>query len=71
MSDPRVLTDAELDIVAGGLTRPPSPPTRLGPGAPTSPTGGNLLEEIIVDIVRLLEPKLLEPKIIGKQGGYA
>jgi hypothetical protein len=53
----RELTNAELDIVAGALTPPPRPPGRLPPGAPTRPTGGNLLEEIIVDIVRLLEPK--------------
>jgi hypothetical protein len=58
MSELRELTDAELDIVAGGLTRLPIPPTRLGPGAPTSPTGAiKVVEEIIVDILRILEPK--------------
>jgi hypothetical protein len=65
VGDLRELTDTELDIVAGGLTPPPRPPTRLGPGAPTSPTGGNLLEEIIVDILRILEPK--QPAAVNKQ----
>jgi len=41
------LTTAELDIVAGGLAPRPAP----------RPTGGNLLEEVIADILRIVEPK--------------
>lgn len=48
MNDLRELTDAELDIVGGGiLTRAPSP----------QPIGIKLVEERIVDILRLLEPQ--------------
>jgi hypothetical protein len=46
----RELTDAELDIVSGGLMRPQ--PIR-GP----EPIVVKLVEEIIVDILRILEPK--------------
>jgi len=47
MDDLRVLTDAELDIVGGGQFA----------GAEPKPTGVNLVVELIVDILRLLEPK--------------
>jgi hypothetical protein len=46
----RELTDAELDIVGGGTLAPPRP---------TQGCGGEikLVEELIVDILELLEPK--------------
>jgi hypothetical protein len=52
MTELRVLTDAELDIVSGGAKamRP----------EPTQGCGGGeikLVAEIIVDILKLLEPK--------------
>jgi hypothetical protein len=50
MSGLRVLTDTELDIVGGGGL------TIVGRPAP-QPTGIKLVEEIIVDILRILEPK--------------
>jgi hypothetical protein len=52
MSDLRVLTDAELDIVGGGIMTIARP-------KPTQGCGGGeirLVEEIIVDILKLLEP---------------
>jgi hypothetical protein len=54
MSDLRELTDAELDIVGGGsaLMRAPSPQPSRGCGGEIK-----LVEELIVDILRLLEPK--------------
>jgi hypothetical protein len=60
MSDLRELAAAELDIVGGGtmqiFAREPRPTGTI-----------KVVEEIIVDIVRLLEPKLLEPKApVGK-----
>jgi hypothetical protein len=48
MSDLRVLTDPELDLVSGGLTsiaRPRNP----------EPIVIKLVEEILVDILRILE----------------
>jgi len=56
MSDLRVLTDAELDLVSGGLTsiaRPRNP----------EPIVIKLVEEILVDILRILEPKQHDCKI--------
>jgi hypothetical protein len=47
MSDLRELTDVELDIVGGGTLRAPSP----------QPIGIKLVEELVVDILRLLEPQ--------------
>jgi hypothetical protein len=52
MSDLRVLTDAELDIVGGGLTAPRPAPIRS-----PEPIIVKLVEEIVVDILRILEPK--------------
>ena len=52
MSDLRVLTDAELDMVSGGalsIVARPAP----RPEAPIV----KLVEELIVDILRILEPK--------------
>ena len=49
MSDLRELTDAELDIVGGGAKAPSPQPSCVGEI--------KLVEEIIVDILRLLEPK--------------
>jgi hypothetical protein len=46
MSDLRELTDAELDIVGAGM-KAPSP----------QPIGIKLVEELVVDILRLLEPQ--------------
>jgi hypothetical protein len=45
MSDLRELTDAELDIVGGGLKNPRP-----------QPIGIKLIEEIIIDILKFLEP---------------
>ena len=50
MSDLCVLTDAELDLVSGGLTsiaRPRNP----------EPIVIKVVEEILVDILRILEPQ--------------
>jgi hypothetical protein len=47
MSDLREPTDAELDIVGGGAMRAPGP----------QPIVIKLVEELIVDILRILEPK--------------
>jgi len=47
MSDLRELTNAELDIVGGGTLKAPSP----------QPIGIKLVEELVVDILRLLEPQ--------------
>jgi hypothetical protein len=49
MSDLRELTDAELDIVGGGLTKPTRPEPSQGCGGEIK-----LVEEIIVDILKLL-----------------
>ena len=56
MSELRELTDAELDIVGGGVTRPMRPPV---PGGPSLGGGGaiGLVEEVIVDILKILEPQ--------------
>ena len=52
MSDLRVLTDAELAIVSGGSKiERPQPVGSPGSG------GVKLVEEIIVDILRLFEPQ--------------
>ena len=53
MSDLRELTDAELDIVGGGsaLMRAPSPQPSRGCGGEIK-----LVEELIVDILRLWNP---------------
>jgi len=48
MSDLRVLTDTELDLVSGGITRPTAP-------KPMEPIIIKLVEEIVVDILKLLE----------------
>ena len=55
MSDLRVLTDAELDIVSGGSKVERPQPV----GSPGSGGSGavKLVEEIIVDILRLFEPQ--------------
>jgi hypothetical protein len=45
MSDLRELTDAESDIVGGGTLKAPSPQL----------IGIKLVEELVVDILRLLE----------------
>jgi hypothetical protein len=53
MTELRVLTDAELDIVSGGAKAIMRP-------EPTQGCGGGeikLVAEIIVDILKLLEPK--------------
>ena len=51
MSDMRALTDAELDIVGGAYGD-------LGLTLSSRPTTGiKVVEEIIVDILRILEPK--------------
>jgi hypothetical protein len=53
MSDLRVLTDAELDLVGGGgLTIVRPTPIRS-----PEPAIVKLVEEIVVDILRILEPK--------------
>jgi hypothetical protein len=49
MSELRELTDAELDIVGGGITSITH--------KPTEPPIVKLVEEIIVDILKILEPK--------------
>jgi hypothetical protein len=50
MSDMRELTDAELDIVGGGLINPRTAPTRS-----PEPIIVKLVEELVVDILRVLE----------------
>jgi hypothetical protein len=52
MNDLRVLTDAELDVVSGGAVP-------IVTRKPTRSCGGELklVEEILVDLFRLLEPK--------------
>jgi hypothetical protein len=55
MSDLRELTDAELDIVGGGITM-----NRGCSGTATfgaQPCAIKLVEEVIVDTLRLLEPR--------------
>ena len=49
----RELTNAELDIVAGGLTKPMRPPIP----EPSQGCGGEikLVEEIFIDILKILE----------------
>jgi hypothetical protein len=53
MSDLRVLTDAELDLVSGGALSIVARPAPRQPEAPIV----RRVEEIIVDILRILEPK--------------
>jgi hypothetical protein len=57
MSDLRVLTDAELDIVGGGAV------PRLIQGG-----GGviQLVEEVIVDILQLFEPSRPKPLVTAR-----
>jgi hypothetical protein len=50
MSELRELTDAELDIVGGRLTK-------IGRPEPVGGGAIKLVEEIIFDILRILEPK--------------
>jgi hypothetical protein len=52
MSDLRGLTDAELDIVGGGAMAPRPAPIRS-----PEPILVKLVEELVVDIFRILEPK--------------
>ena len=51
MSDLRVLTDAELDMVSGGALSIVARP------APSEAPIVKLVEELIVDILRILKPK--------------
>jgi hypothetical protein len=51
MTELRELTDAELDIVGGGIINA-KPPTRS-----PEPIIVKLVEELVVDILRVLEPK--------------
>ena len=48
MTELRELTDAELDIVAGGAMRPTAP-------KPMEPIIVKLVEEIVIDILKVLE----------------
>ena len=52
MSDLRVLTDAELDLVGGGFMT-----ARPAPIRSPEPVVIRLVEELVVDILRILEPK--------------
>ena len=54
MSDLRELTDAESDIVGGGVMMRPQPIHGVGGEL-------ELIEVILVDILRLLEPKQPKP----------
>jgi len=58
MSDLRVLTDAELDIVGGGAIAPiyrPAP--SQGCCSPCcGPSGEKLVKVLVADILRLLDP---------------
>jgi hypothetical protein len=59
MSDLRELTNAELDIVCGGLTSVVAcrgMTTFGGEALRRNPCGENLVKEIIADILRILEP---------------
>ena len=53
MSDLRVLTDAELDLVGGGFMTARPAPIR----SPEPVVVIRLVEELVVDILRILEPK--------------
>jgi hypothetical protein len=57
MSDLRVLTDAELDIVGGGAVP-----------RPIQGGGGviQLVEEVIVDILQLFEPSRPKPLVTAR-----
>jgi hypothetical protein len=52
MSDLRELTDAEFDLVNGGVMNPRPAPIRS-----PEPIIVRLVEELVVDILRVLEPK--------------
>jgi hypothetical protein len=52
MTELRELSDAELDLVSGGLTAPRPAPIRS-----PEPVVIRLVEELVVDILRILEPK--------------
>jgi len=53
MNELRELTEAELDMVSGGALSIVARPAPRQPEAPLV----KLVEEIIVDILRILEPK--------------
>jgi hypothetical protein len=61
MSDLRVLTDAELDLVSGGLAAPRPQPVRS-----PEPVIVKLVEEIVVDILRILEPQTAMRKVAAQ-----
>jgi hypothetical protein len=54
MNELRELTDAELDIVSGGVAKIMRP--EPGPQSP-EPIVVKLVAELIVDILKILEPK--------------
>ena len=56
MSDLRELSDAELAIVGGGTLKAPSP----------QPIGIKLVEELVVDILRILEPQTAMRKVAAQ-----
>jgi hypothetical protein len=61
MSDLRELTDAESDIVGGGTLKAPSPQL----------IGIKLVEELVVDILRLLEhqkPRASDGRALLREG---
>jgi len=61
MSDFRDLTDAELDLVSGGLMDPRPAPIRS-----PEPTIVKLVEELVVDILKILEPQTGMRKVAAR-----
>ena len=61
MSDLRVLTDAELDLVGGGFMT-----ARPAPIRSPEPIVIRLVEELVVDILRILEPQTAMRKVAAQ-----
>ena len=57
----RDLTDAELDLVSGGLMDPRPAPIRS-----PEPTIVKLVEELVVDILKILEPQTAMRKMAAQ-----
>jgi hypothetical protein len=62
MSDLRELTDAELDLVSGGLTSIVRPTPIRSP----EPIIVKVVEELVVDILKILEPQTAMRKVAAQ-----